>query len=63
MNPQNLTLTKSNAAAVAQYAELAGLSPQEFLNAFLAEFLPTRFADPRTGYAEAWMGGFRFSWL
>jgi hypothetical protein len=42
----NLTLTKPNATAVKQYADLVGISPQEFLNAPLQEFLLNRFADP-----------------
>jgi hypothetical protein len=53
------TLTSRNAAAVAQYAELGGMMPQEFLSAFLAEFLLNRFADPKTGYAEAMDGLFQ----
>jgi hypothetical protein len=38
----------------------AQLSLEEFLNVFLAEFLLSSFADPKTGYAESWMGGFTF---
>jgi hypothetical protein len=34
-----VTLTPQNATALARYADLVGVSPQEFLNAFLAEFL------------------------
>jgi len=33
----NFTLTPRNAPGIARYAELAGVSPQRFLNAFLAE--------------------------
>src|SRR5262249_39053133 len=32
-------LTRRNAAAIAQYADLVGLSPEQLLNAFLQEFL------------------------
>jgi hypothetical protein len=35
----SLKLTQSNAAALARYAELVGVSPETFLNAFLQEFL------------------------
>jgi hypothetical protein len=66
MNPQTFTLTKSNAPTVAQYAELVCVSPQAFLNRFLAEFLVARFcrsagprcrilyAGIRAGKAPAW---------
>jgi hypothetical protein len=60
MNPPNLTLTPSNAATVAQYAELVGIPPAEFLNRFLQEFLVNRFADPQSGEAEPFLGSFAF---
>jgi hypothetical protein len=54
------TLTPNNATALAQYAELAGLSPEEFLNKFLAEFLVARFADCECGDAEPFFLGLKF---
>ena len=53
-------LSPRNAAAIARYAELVGLTPEAFLNAFLAEFLVNRFSDPRLGDAEPFLGGFTF---
>ena len=53
----NLTLTQSNAAALARYANLVGVSPEEFLQ----EFLVARFSDPQSGEAEPFLCGFRFS--
>jgi hypothetical protein len=38
----NLTLTQPNAAALARYADLVGVSPEEFLERFLEEFLVAR---------------------
>jgi len=60
MNLQTFTLTPPNAVALEQYAELAGVTPQEFLNAFLAEFLVERFGDPQVGDAEPFLLGFLF---
>jgi hypothetical protein len=54
------TLTPANAAAIAQYAKLAGVTPAEFLNRFLAEFLVARFADAQSGEAEPFLGSFEF---
>jgi len=51
-------LTPRNAAAIAQYAELVGMTPEEFLNRFLAEFLVNRFGDRETGNAEPFLGSF-----
>jgi hypothetical protein len=42
----NLELMQSNAAALKQYADLVGISPEAFLNAFLEEFLVNRFSNP-----------------
>ena len=61
MNLQTFTLTPPNAVALEQYAELAGVTPQEFLNAFLAEFLVERFGDPQVGDAEPFLLGFSFN--
>ena len=36
------------------------MNPQEFLNAFLEEFLVARFADPDSGEAEPFMLSFAF---
>ena len=58
-NP-SLRLTP-HAAAIAQYAELLSLTPEQFLNAFLAKFLLTRFADPQIGAAEPFLGSFTFN--
>jgi hypothetical protein len=56
----NVELTHPNAAAVVYYAELMGLEAEQFLNRFLAEFLLSRFADPRSGEAEPFLLGFKF---
>ena len=55
----NLKLTKRNALALAKYADLVGLTPEEFLNRFLKDFL-TDFWDDRNddGNSEAYLGGF-----
>jgi len=55
----NLKLTKRNAEALAKYAGLVGLTPEEFLNRFLKDFL-TDFWDDRNddGNAEAYLGSF-----
>jgi hypothetical protein len=55
----NVELTQPN-AALKQYADLVGMSPEAFLNAFLAEFLVARFADPQSGEAEPFLLGFSF---
>jgi len=52
------TLTAENAETLRQYATLVGLTPEDFLNAFLAEFLVNRFGDPETGNAEPFLGSF-----
>src|SRR5262249_11675458 len=49
-----------NAAVLRQYAALASVTPAEFLNRFLAEFLVERFADPQCGDAEPFLLGFPF---
>jgi hypothetical protein len=56
----SFALTPRNAAAITQYAELVGMTPEAFLNAFLAEFLVTRFSDPQSGNSEPFLGGFEF---
>jgi hypothetical protein len=56
----NLTLTQPNAAALERYADLAGVSPEEFLNRFLEEFLVARFSDPDCGDAEPFLLNFTF---
>ena len=55
----NLKLAKRNANALAKYAGLVGLTPEEFLNRFLKDFL-TDFWDDRNddGNAEAYLGSF-----
>jgi hypothetical protein len=64
MNPQNFTLTPRNTAALREYAELVGMAPNEFLNAFLAEFLVNRFGDSHSGNAEPFLLGFTFKdWI
>jgi hypothetical protein len=61
MNPsQNLTLTPDNVASLERYAELADVTPTEFLNRFLQEFLVARFADVQSGEAESFLGSFEF---
>jgi hypothetical protein len=56
----NLMITQNNAAALKQYSDLVGVSPQEFLNRFLAQFLLNRFSDPDIGEAEPFLLGFTF---
>ena len=48
----NLKLTKRNAEALAKYAGLVGLTPEEFLNRFLKDFL-TDFWDDRNDDGNA----------
>jgi hypothetical protein len=50
-------LTQPNLAALERYADLVGVSAQEFLNAFLAEFLVPQFADVQSGTAEPFLLG------
>jgi hypothetical protein len=57
---RTFTLTPRNAAALRQYAELAGVSQQEFLNHFLEKFLVDHFGDPQVGAGEPFMGSFTF---
>jgi hypothetical protein len=61
MNPALISSSsKPTPPQLAQYANLVGVSPEEFLNAFLQEFLVTRFSDPDIGEAEQFMLGFSF---
>src|SRR5262245_48117082 len=60
MNSRTFPLTIPNAVALRQYAALAGVSPETFLNAFLQEFLVNRFGDPQSGDAEPFLGSFAF---
>jgi hypothetical protein len=57
--PTNFTLTPPNAAALAQYADLAGVTPAEFLNKLLEQMFE-RFADPQSGEAEPFLSSFTF---
>jgi hypothetical protein len=41
-------ITSKNAAALAKYAALAGHTPTEFLNRYLADYMVT-FEDPTSG--------------
>jgi len=59
MNSRTFPLTPRNAAALRQYARLAGVTPNEFLNRFLTEFLVARFSDDG-GDAEPFLGSFTF---
>src|SRR6516162_10817922 len=56
----SFTLTPRNVAALHLYAELVGVSSQEFLNRFLVEFLIAHFGDPQIGAAEPFLGSFEF---
>lgn len=51
-------LLKALTPLVEHYADLVGVSPEEFLNRFLEEFLVARFADAQTGNAEPFMLSF-----
>ena len=55
-----MNITKSNTLAVEHYAQLVDLSPEEFLNRFLKEFLVKRFSDPDSGEAEPFLLSFTF---
>ena len=55
-----MKLTPRNVAALHLYAELVGVSSQEFLNRFLVEFLIAHFGDPQIGAAEPFLGSFEF---
>jgi hypothetical protein len=55
-----IELTPRTVTMVDHYAELCGMSPEEFLNAFLQEFLVARFADPQSGNAEPFLLSFTF---
>ena len=55
-----MKLNRRNAAALHLYAELVGVSSQEFLNRFLVEFLIAHFGDPQIGAAEPFLGSFEF---
>src|SRR5215471_11156466 len=55
-----MKLTPRNVAALHLYAELVGVSSQEFLNRFLVEFLLAHFGDPQIGAAEPFLGSFEF---
>jgi hypothetical protein len=54
----NFRLSESNAAVLERYADLVELSPETFLNRFIAEFLVNRFADPQSGNAEPFLLSF-----
>jgi hypothetical protein len=51
----NINLTPRTAAMVDDYAKLCGMKPEEFLDAFVEEFLVNRFADPQTGDADPFL--------
>src|SRR6516164_8450651 len=55
-----MKLNRRNAAALHLYAELVGVSSQEFFNRFLVEFLIAHFGDPQIGAAEPFLGSFEF---
>ena len=55
-----MKLTPRNVAALHLYAELVGVSSQEFLNRFLVEFLIAHFGDPQIRAAEPFLGSFEF---
>jgi hypothetical protein len=59
--PMNPKLTKRNAAALTKYSDLAGQTPEKFLNGFLNYFLADAWADSRdNGNAEEYLGRFTF---
>jgi hypothetical protein len=55
-----MKLNKRNAAAIARYANLVGLTPQKFLNKFLEDFLLAQFEDLFSGTAESYLSDFSF---
>jgi hypothetical protein len=54
-----IKLTKRNAAALAKYADLAGVMPEKFLNQFLEDFLVDEFECDNLN-AEGYLGEFTF---
>jgi hypothetical protein len=53
-------LTKTNWLTILEYAELTGVTPAEFLNKFLDDFLVGPFNDPANGTREEFLCQFTF---
>ena len=53
-------LTPGNAAALTQYAALAGQTPGEFLNEYLSDNMVALFENPRSGELESHLGNIEY---